>query len=264
MSAQAWGPEGHQAVAMIAQDNLTPAVKKKIKALLGPHNNLASISTWADDIEPARPETAPWHYIDLPYRKPITVSDEEDYCPGGNCIVNQISLEEAALRNPSLGKEQKLEALKFLVHFMGDLHQPLHCADDGDHGGNEKLMLFLPPWPDAQGKRVLMKINLHALWDNLIAPGKNEDPRDLAKSLERSIFLARKKDKWAQGNEKDWALESYMLAKTHIYPGLDYGPQDYTYRPLPANYFYEMRPLVCLQLEKAGIRLAHVLNGIFQ
>lgn len=223
---------------------------------------MASISNWADEIKPGRPETAPWHYIDLPYRKNISVADEEYYCPDGNCIVHQITLEEAILKNPSMTNDQRLEALKFLVHFIGDLHQPLHCADDGDRGGNEKIMLFQPSWLDSQGRRFVMKISLHALWDDLIAPGKSEDPHQMAKILERGISL-KDKEVWAKGDERDWAFESYMVAKTKIYPGLDWGSQDCTNRPLPPDYFFTMRPVACVQLEKAGVRLAFILNGIF-
>ena len=142
---------------------------------------------------------------------------------------------------------------------MGDLHQPLHCADDGDRGGNEKLVRFKAPGHAGHGA----KIKLHALWDHLIESKTQEDPRELATELEGKITTGEKKA-WVAGNEKNWGFESYMIAKTKIYKRMDPGPQDYSDNPLPSDYFVKMRPIVDQQLEKAGIRLAFVLNEIFK
>lgn len=170
--AFAWGPAGHETVAYIAMDNLTPAAKEMITSLLPPGITLAAISNWADEIRNYRRETGPWHYIDLPIRKDITVKDEQDYCPDGNCITNQLKIDEAILGDPTKPKADRLEALKFVVHFMGDLHMPLHCADDGDRGGNDKLVRFRTPGSRGHGS----KIQLHALWDRLIEIHTEEVP----------------------------------------------------------------------------------------
>jgi hypothetical protein len=201
----AWGPVGHETVAFIAQDNLTPAAKTKINALLNgdPADSslesaqpksvaqpvlspqaLANISNWADDIrEHGRPETAPWHFIDLPIRKDLTLKDEQEYCPNNDCVLNQLQIFEGILGDSSKPKSKRLEALKFIVHFMGDLHQPLHCADDGDRGGNEKMVRFKAPGHRGHGA----KIKLHALWDHLIESKTLEDPRELATTLGKAI-----------------------------------------------------------------------------
>ncbi len=231
----------------------------RLEASLQP-DALASISNWADQVRQfGRPETAPWHFIDLPIRKDISVKDEQDYCPGNNCVVNELQINQGILGDESQPKSKRLEALKFVVHFMGDLHQPLHCADDGDRGGNDKEVRFKAPGHRGHGA----KIKLHALWDHLIELKTEEDPRELATTLEKAI----PKDQaaaWTKGDEKDWAFESYQIAKNTIYTGLNSGPQDYTDNPLPDDYFDKMRPIVDQQLEKAGIRLAFVLNEIFK
>jgi hypothetical protein len=257
--AAAWGPVGHETVAYIAMDNLTPAAKEKISAILDQGNELANISNWADQIRDYRKDTAPWHFIDLPVRKDLTVKDEEKYCPNENCVVDQLQIFEGFLGDESKPTSKRLEALKFVVHFMGDLHQPLHCADDGDRGGNDKMVRFKTP-----GRRgYWAKTKLHHLWDGLIEIRTEEDPRELATELEKRI-TDQKRTSWLTGDEKDWAFESYTIAKTQIYPGMEPGPQDYTDNPLPSDYYSKMRPIVDIQLEKAGIRLAYVLNEIFK
>ena len=260
LPAAAWGPVGHETVAYIAQDNLSPAAKAKIAAILDQGDDLASISNWADQVRQfGRPETAPWHFIDLPIRKDLTVKDEQDYCPNNDCVINQLQIFQGILGDESQPKSKRLEALKFVVHFMGDLHQPLHCADDGDRGGNDKLVRYKAPGHRGHGA----KIKLHALWDHLIELKTEEDPRELATTLEKAIPRDQAAA-WTKGDEKDWAFESYLIAKSKIYAGMDPGPQDYTDNPLPSDYFDKMRPIVDEQLEKAGIRLAFVLNDILK
>jgi hypothetical protein len=258
--SMAWGPVGHEIVAYIAQDNLTKTAKDKINTILDPGDDLASVSNWADWVrEHGRHETGPWHYIDLPIRKDITVKDEQDYCPDNNCVINQLQIFEGILGDESQPKSKRLEALKFVVHFMGDLHQPLHCADDGDRGGNDKEVRYKTPGRRGYGA----KIKLHALWDRLIEIHTDEDPRQLATELEAKITSGDKSD-WVTGDEKDWAFEGYLIAKTKIYDGMQAGPQDYTDSPLPSDYYDKMRPIVDEQLEKAGIRLANVLNTVLK
>jgi len=258
--AAAWGPVGHETVAYIAEDNLSAAAKQKLKAILPAGEDLPSIANWADQVRAtSRPETAPWHFIDLPIRKDITKAEETTFCRDNNCVLNALQIYEGVLGDESKSNGKRLEALKFVVHFMGDLHQPLHCADDSDRGGNDKLVRFKDAGKRGHGART----KLHALWDHLIETKTQEDPRELATDLEKGIT---KEDmaSWSRGDEGDWAMESYQIAKIKIYPGMDPGPQDYTDNPLPSSYYGQMRPIVDQQLEKAGIRLAFVLNEILK
>ena len=260
-AAQAWGPVGHEVVAYIAEDNLSPSAKTKIGQILGPNTSLADVANWADEIRRSRSKTASWHFIDIPDRQQVTEADEFRFCPNGNCVVDQINGEIALLKNPSENSKKKLEALKFLIHFMGDLHQPLHCADDGDRGGNEKEVRYKTPGSrSARGR----KIKLHAFWDHLIEVKTKEDPRELATKLEGQITSPEKK-KWRSGSTADWAWESYMIAKKDIYSEFSAGPtRDPDGIQLPKDYYTpKMRGIVNVQLEKGGVRLGKVLEDIF-
>ena len=147
-AAFAWGAEGHRIVALIAASELTPQAKAQVESLLGGDaaSSMAELSTWADEIKFRRHETGPWHYVDIEI-------DSQGYnaardCPTGDCVVAQIERDEHIVGDRSLAMPVRAEALKFLIHFVGDLHQPLHCADNHDRGGNE----------------VKVKIRLTSLW----------------------------------------------------------------------------------------------------
>lgn len=261
-AALAWGPVGHQVVAYIAEDNLTPVAKRRVAEILGPDLDLAHIANWADQVRAtSRSETASWHFIDIDVRAKLAKSDEARFCLNGNCVVARIDADIAVLKNRTANTGRKLEALKFLVHFVGDVHQPLHCANDGDHGGNDKVVRYVRPGSRrARGT----KIKLHALWDHLIELKPIEDPRELASKLEQKITPERKAE-WSKGVPADWAWESYAIAHEAIYWQFSEGATDSDGVPLPQSYYStDMRDIVDIQLERAGIRLAHVLNDIFR
>lgn len=132
--AHAWGSEGHQVIAIIAQAQLTPRAKAEVDRLLAiePGETFASISTWAD--EHRNPATAPWHYINFP--RGDCVYNERRDCPDGRCVVVAIKRQVEVLGS-SAKDEKKLTALKYLVHFVGDVHQPLHVGFQDDRGGNQ-------------------------------------------------------------------------------------------------------------------------------
>jgi hypothetical protein len=258
--AYAWGPIGHETVATIAGDRLTPAAKQAVAAILGPNVTLASVSTWADEIRPERPETKGWHFIDIADRQQgIRESDEPTFCAHDNCVVNQVGLDKTQLMNAQATAAQKLEALKFLIHFVGDMHQPLHCANDSDEGGNQKLVRYVKPGSTSAGT----KINLHALWDDLIEIHPSESPRALATTLEQDI-TAPQVVWWQSGTPADWAWESFQIAHDTVYSEFSPGPTEPNVVPLPSDYYStKMRDIVNVQLEKAGVRLAWVLNTLF-
>ncbi len=132
LDLQAWGREGHRLIAEIAERRLNQKALAAVAALLGPGETLQSVSAWADEVRPDRKETTTWHYINIPLTAPK--ADYRTYCPATGCVAGIIGEMESRLRNPSLSKKERYEALKFLVHFVGDLHQPLHCGDRGDRG----------------------------------------------------------------------------------------------------------------------------------
>ncbi len=244
--AWAWGSEGHRIVGEIAEQYLDPATTQQIRDLLALENatTLAAVSTWADEIRQQRRNTAPWHFVDIPISAPAY--DPGRDCPRGNCVVAKIDEFVAELRDRSLPPRQRLEALKFVVHFIGDVHQPLHTADNSDRGGNEIKVEFL-------GHRT----NLHAIWDTgILAPAVRGDERAYALRLVRSITPGEIA-KWRGGSAADWANESHGVAQQVIYGELPHEPGY-----LPASYERAALPIVNEQLEKAGVRLAAVLNAI--
>jgi len=249
--ARAWGQEGHRVVAEIAEQYLRPDTAKQVRELLALENvtTLGDVSTWADYVRLQRRETGPWHYVNIPiHRQPNATEayDKERDCPLDNCVVTQILKFEAILKEKTALPVQRLEALKFLVHFIADIHQPLHCSDDHDRGGN-----------DLRYEYGGNPTNLHAVWDTgILAPAVHGDERGyalkLVKSIEQEVAA-----KWQEGSVIDWVNESYWIAVDVIYKNL---PSDTSV--LPESYGIEMLPVVDGQLERAGVRLATVLNLI--
>ncbi len=260
----AWGAVGHKTVAYIAQDRLTPEAKKAIRRLLGPGQNLVSVCTWADTVAHTnRTETAPWHYIQVNVREEQNSYDLADVCRDHQCVVDQIERDEKVLRDKWASPSAKREALKFLVHFVGDVHQPLHCAEDNDRGGNEKWFRY---YGSKRGGRYIW-VNLHSFWDNLLEVHAKESPRKLSLQLEQSI-TPDEASAWQTDSPKDWAYESFRVARDNIYSELPSGPlleKNRWGRDLPEDYYGgAMRQIVNERLEKAGVRLAYVLNQIFR
>jgi hypothetical protein len=260
-STWAWGSVGHQAIAYIAEDRLSPATKAKVQELLGSNVTLSDVANWADVVRSiGRPETAHWHFIDIAHRENVTRADIPKFCVNQDCVVGQLDAEILVLKDPKGSAYQKREALKFLVHFIGDVHQPLHCADDHDRGGNDKFVRVVRQGGRGRGGT---RIKLHAYWDHLLQLKAKEDPRALATELEKK-FTAVQATTWSKGAPADWAWESYQIARTNIYSAFLPGPSEPEGVPLPADYNTpKMRQVVDVQLERAGVRLAFVLNTIF-
>jgi hypothetical protein len=256
-----WGKVGHATIAAIAEKNLRPETLEKIKPLLG-GQTIEEVAIWADQYKMSHRNTAPWHYLDLPVRQDVTVADIPRYCnqdkhPGGD-VVSQIKKDIAALKSSRTGLQERQKALWFLIHFMGDAHMPLHTADDNDAGGNDKRVRFFAPTSHSKKGHVT---NLHSLWDNLIEIKAAEDPLELGQELYNKIPPADRQA-WATGSLETWVFESYEIAKKNIYPEI--GPDNATVTVLKRDYFARMRPFVDKQLEKAGVRLAKLLEEIFK
>ena len=238
-----WGGEGHRLVARIASAQLTPTAKAQVSAILGPAQTLMSIASWADDVRRQRTETGPWHYVDIP----ITVKhlDMARDCPKGDCVLTKITEFRKTLADPATPAEQRREALMFLVHFVGDMHQPLHCSDNKDKGGNDvKVVFFGNP------------SNLHSVWDSgLIGRMKKSEEQLFTELSAESQKHARR---WAKGTVEDWAEQSHKAAQKVVYGRLPKGAASPV--ALDATYERSADPLIIAQLEKAGARLARVLN----
>lgn len=259
--AFAWGPEGHETVGYIAQDRLSPAAQAGVQQLLGPGGSLAAVAPWADEYREQDRSTGDWHFINLEVRRDENLGTEAAACRGhgkdDDCVVDQIQEDARIIGDPKAPQAQRATALMFLVHFVGDLHQPLHCADDQDYGGNDKHVVFT----DADGSS--SRLSLHQVWDRMVGLRAPGGARGLATALEGQI-TQQAVVAWANGTPGTWALESYQIAKTQIYAHMAPGPtrrgQDLQLGP---GYASEMQPIAAIQLEKAGIRLAWILNSVF-
>lgn len=241
-----WGPEGHSLVARIADAELTAAAHAQVAQILGPGVTMSQIASWPDQIRRERSDTAPWHYVDIPIDKPHL--DMARDCAKDACVVAQIMAEQAVLRDPAAMPVQRKEALMFMIHFVGDMHQPLHSSDNKDKGGNDvRVILF-----DRPG-------NLHGAWDSgLLGRMGKED--DLFPVLLKDARKHQKK--WSKGSVQDWAEEAHRAAQKNVYGKL---PPVAKGTPVPLGAAYEKTadPVIRTQIEKAGDRLARILNETF-
>ncbi len=270
--AYGWWETGHRTVARLAAYHLTPAARTRLARILNVSDTpeavadaLSVASTWADETK-AETKTGAWHYIDLALQD--DKSDIPERCPGNNCVTARIRLFAAQLSSPAPSAAiSELDALRYLVHFVGDIHQPLHTISDADLGGNCEHVD--PPIDTAK--------NLHAVWDGAIVNALGESDRDLAADLERNLqsFTPELRKDMALGSEDDWTWESHKLAIKDIYEKLSIPtepvlfPANCQEAPLAvsnltlhvqSSYIDDMKPVVREQLTKAGLRLARVLN----
>jgi hypothetical protein len=240
--ALAWAPQGHQIAAAIALEELTPKARAAVTSLLGQPDILVLDSSWADEIRAQRPETTPWHYVNIEVGSGGYNAARD--CGDGNCVVAQIARDQKILSDPQSSKEARAEALRFLIHFVADLHQPLHAADRNDKGGNTELFRW-------HGKHV----SLHQIWDQDVVTALGADSIRVAASIEATL-TPQQKAQMAKGRVEDWANESFHLAETEIYAHLP--------ARLPEDYASRESTVARQQLARAGIRLAAILNRIFK
>jgi len=243
-----WGIDGHQVVGKIATEFLTDRSRQEIAILLesdldakgrpSGRKTLSKVSTWADEIRSASAgrRTASWHYDNVP----ICYSDKAVTCPEGNCASAQLERHLKILADKTQPLLARNEALKWVVHLTADIHQPLHTADNADRGGNSLLV---------RGG------NLHALWDvTLVQYARKKN------LLDQPISDVTR---WQQGTITTWMQESHGLAQTVAYGKLptwvcnvvpegliDYGE----------GYLESAAPVAAEQLQRAGVRLAKLLN----
>lgn len=234
-----WGQTGHRVVGEVASNYLTPKVKKHLHDLLD-GESLAVASNWMDDIksEERYDSLKPWHYVSIPDDQSYEESVKN---PNGD-IVHGISFCIAALKKRGLEREREQEILKMLIHLMGDIHQPLHVGRKDDQGGNTiKVKWFWEP------------SNLHRVWDSGIIDSKQYSYTELVDAL----YVPSKDEasKWQQDDVQKWLVEC-MRMRSSIYDL----PIDYE---LSYAYRHKHWDALKMQLLKAGVRLAGVLNRIY-
>lgn len=299
-AAFGWGCQGHEIVALIARAHLDPGVSAAVDALLAqarkdpglrifcssvPADPMAAAATWADDVR-FRDRLARWHYVDIPlgfehketdgptplaaWCPPVDLSSKEKEIPG--CVVNAIAFELSVLRNGSLPAQDRADALRYVIHFVGDIHMPLHDTDNRDQGGNCTTMTFFSPKAHA---------NLHSIWDYRLLE------RDLDRQRLDVPGYARMLDRDSNGGSAGgsmdpvaWAWEGHEIARRLVYGGLRpaiplegaAGATDCEaerakvaalHIGIEEDYFTAAMPAVREQLTRGGYRLAGLLNQAF-
>ena len=200
-----WSAAGHHAVASLAWTRLTPTTRERVRTLLE-GTDFVHAATWADSVRPTRRATAPWHYVNIAIWE--TRYDARRHCPEGNCVIGAIEQFEQVLSDPAKPRLERAEALRFLIHFVGDIHQPLHAGDRTDRGGNDTEVLL-------NGRQT----NLHRVWDF--------DVVDVLASSEEGLIdrLRQRMDRlseeavgeWQSGTAVEWAMEGQQIARNNAY-----------------------------------------------
>jgi hypothetical protein len=238
--ALAWGPVGHRIVGTIAEMNLDPQVLKIIRKEFN-INHLANVANWADEIKGSYDKPDVLHYTNIAVGH-RTYNQKRD-CPRKRCVTEKIKEYESILIDPRSSPKSRKEAFKFLVHFVGDVHQPMHLGYEKDRGGSHIFVFF--------GEK---PTNLHRVWDHDLIFLEGKSQLQFARQLNRAITPENKK-LWAGGTPDDWSNESRALV-------LDYGYrlQFSRGRELSLSYISGGRTIVEERLQRAGIRLAEMLN----
>lgn len=247
-TAHAWGYDGHRIAADVAAGLLSPQARVRVAELLM-GGSLADAATYMDDermsLKHQIPGSDKWHYNNMPICEKTTPSA---VCRNGDCATTRIDQLSQILANRKNDQASRIFAVKALVHLIADIHQPLHAADDGDHGGNDIEI----------GRR-----NLHSEWDSGMV--KKLIRRQTQESYAAGLLVRYEGQiKSSQnGNASAWATESHDLAVRVAYgalPGFFCGHERISIDRLPASYYETALPVVELQLAKAGARIAFVLN----
>ena len=245
--AWAWGGTGHRIAGQIAADRLKPNARKAIADLLGPGETLSSVSSWADTVRKEHPESATWHYVNVPITESKYDRKYED-AKGG--VVSKIGEFQKVVGDPTVPRLQRQEALKFLIHFVEDLHQPVHVGHRDDRGGNNFQVQFF-------GKGS----NLHRVWDTDLIEHNKRSQNDYVQALE-SLITPELAIEWTKGTVEDWANESLTIAKTaYLVPGTT--TELRSGAKLGQAYYQANLPLAEQRLAQSGVRLASLLNAIF-
>jgi hypothetical protein len=239
----AWGEVGHRAAAELAEQRLKPEGRAVVAGLLG-GQSMADVAVWADEVRSTtHRHTDRWHSVNIPidasgYRA------ARDCPPPGECVLVALPRLEAQLGDRTRPREERREALMFLVHFIADMHQPLHVADRGDRGGNETKMSPVGGTDD-----------LHRAWDSGIIQASNHTAASLVAAANRWL-RRRQEPPIGSGRYDDWAREGLWISRQVVYP-----------QAADHRITRHERQIAIATIEeriaRAGVRLAAVLNRIF-
>lgn len=236
-----WGGDGHRVVGEIAWHYLAPETKSAVTELLqgAGEPSLAEASTWADRIrsDDSYDWAAPLHYINLPEAWDGYLEARD--CPPAGCILRAIDHFSSVLADRTATENARAEALLFVAHFVGDLHQPMHTGLAADRGGNDVQVTFFG-----------FETNLHWLWDSKLPAGFIGDWRTYAEKAAAEIAPEQSRA-WQAGSPQDWAAESHRLAHEYAYTDK---------KVLGEGYYLRNREVVAERLRRGGVRLAGLLE----
>jgi hypothetical protein len=288
----AWGCKGHQTVALLAEKHLTPEVRQLLETLLKenpidpqlkrycgpfPGSALADSSTWPDDVRNTL-KNGPWHYIDIPRGAPR--APLASFCGDSGCVTQAITEQLAILKDVHADPHKRADAARYVIHFVGDLHMPLHASTNSDEGGNCVPVRFFRRNPREHNHSYTP--NLHSVWDTAILERDMEgaDPNEYAEFLDQSFSPQAEAWMKAGVHVEDWTWESHDLAESVVYANLV--PNDPIEPPVPVHsctdnnnvgermfnqhfsvgaiYQDAAAPVVEKRIAQAGIRLAMILN----
>jgi len=259
--AMAWWEYGHETVAQIAMKQVTPRTRAAVRALLArgalletptcPVSTIEKAAYWADCIKELGPRFSyaySWHYQNVDVCKPF---DLKAACKDGNCVSAQITRNVKLLKDRNVPARERLMALAFLVHFMGDLHQPLHAGDKGDLGGNQVKASY--------GAASNARMNLHGIWDGYLAERAISTPPSIVRA-----YAPAERAAMGAGNVEDWSRESWGVAHDIVYAsalgGDPCGPPREGKAALDDATIGTLIAPLRLEVERGGIRLARLLD----
>ena len=273
---QAWGGQGHRLVGLIAAERLTPVAKQNVAWLLD-GQTLAAVSSWADSLTSDQVQTSYWHYLNIP--PGASGYDRDRDCPKQpgaaagarndrwrDCVVDRIPYWEERLGDPKLDRADRATALKFIVHFIGDLHQPFHALGVGRGGNDVKVRVFgeancgpstplrAVPSPSRDGNDPAKPspCNLHSVWDGRLIARRSLDDAAYMGEL-RKLITARGFGSQPPGTPEQWAEQSFRLAKAALVtPDTN----------IDEGYYRRHITVIDERLSLGGVRLSAVLNRV--
>jgi len=242
-----WGRTGHRTIGKIAGNHLTPRAQAAVQELLG-NESLADVSSWADEVrgQEAYRETGSWHFLNLPLGLTYAEFKTQVINKTDENVYSALLKSETTLKDINATRESKLEALKFVVHFVGDLHQPMHISRAEDKGGNTIQLNY-----EDKGT------NLHSLWDTKMLEKQGLSYEQLASKYDNVPTKTIKK--WQNDPLIKWVWESYEIS-SKLYAEVD----QMSSRKIGDAYYQEHLPTIEVRIQQAGIRLAGVLNAIYK
>ena len=258
----AWGKEGHEIIGNLAQRQINAKAQLEVARLLAGERvpTLAGVASWADELRESDPElgkrTGRWHYVNFKSGDTCDYGPARD-CADGNCVIAAINKNFTILSDSKRSVRERNEALKFLVHFVGDVHQPFHASYHDDKGGNEFQINYQgKAWQRLSkpkpGDYVPSGWNIHSVWDSMIIESKTRDAGAYADVLWKRPALPFDATKRSDRPAVDWAVESCRIMKQE-------NPYPKTH-VIKDDYLEKYRPLQERRLREAAARLAAMIN----